>query len=227
MKRLSLMALVLIVALGMTSGVYAWTHNEHIHNNTGETINDVHKVLKGIWTVTEMMTETFPNADWEVRPTPTGMVTELRWWGADVPFCQDADVCFTVIDPVTGELAPGAEIIRAWWTRDREFVGWISPVLSAKQEVVVTGFCLHLGNFSWQHLEVDSLPAPPVFVTDIAVAFTDECIPIEDLNYETLYDPGSPLAWQQLPPADLLVHGVWYPSAVEGATWGRLKQLFR
>ena len=45
MKRLSLMALVLIVALGMTSGVYAWTHNEHIHNNTGETINDVHKVL--------------------------------------------------------------------------------------------------------------------------------------------------------------------------------------
>ncbi len=210
MRKVLLMVLVLVTALGVTSGVYAWTHNEHIHNNTGETVNDAHKVLKGIWTVDRMMSTTFPITEWETQPTPTGWVTILHWSGADLPCCEDADVCFTVSDPATGQLAPGAEIIRAWWTYDREFVGWISPVMSSKAVVNEGEFCFFLGNFNWQHLEVDSLPAPPVFVTDIAVAFTNECLTIEDLNYETLYDPGSTLPWQQLPPVDLLLHRVWY-----------------
>jgi hypothetical protein len=209
-RRVLLMALVLVVALGVTSGVFAWTHNEHIHNNTGETINDVHKVLKGRWLVDEMMTDTFPFAEWEQVFVGGGWETHLRWWGADVPTCQYAHVCFTIVDPITLEYAPGAEIRRGWWTRDGEFVSWLSPILSAGGEVDMGQFCLYLGNFSWQHMYLDSMPAPPVFVTDIAVAFVDECIPIEDLTYEVMYDPGSTLPWQLQPPMDLLVHGMWY-----------------
>ena len=60
MRKVLITLVVLDIALGINSGVLAWTHNEHIHNNTGETINDVHKVLRGRWIVDEMMTDTFP-----------------------------------------------------------------------------------------------------------------------------------------------------------------------
>ena len=206
MRKVLLIAVVFIAALGITSGVYAWTHNEHIHNNTGQTINDVHKVLKGQWIVSDMMATTFPNTEWEQVFVGGEWETHLRWWGADLPHCQTAHVCFEIIDPNTGALAPGAQIISAWWTRDGEFVAWMSPVLSAKGEVRVDEFCLEIGNFNM----LDTIPAPPVFVTDIAIAFTDECVPIEDLTYEVMYDPGSTLPWQQLPPVDLLIPGVWY-----------------
>lgn len=210
MRKVLITLVVLVIALGINSGVLAWTHNEHIHNNTGETINDVHKVLRGRWIVDEMMTDTFPFTDWEQVSTPRGWETRLRWWGADVPTCQYAHVCFTIVDPVTLEYAPGAQIIRGWWTRDGDFVSWLSPIVSANGAVEADEFCLLLGNFNWQHPELDTLPAPPVFITDIAVAFTDECIPIEDLNYDLMYDPGSTLPWQPLPPIDLLVHSAWY-----------------
>lgn len=212
MRQVLLIGLALIIALGVTSDVYAWTHNEHIHNNTGQTINDVHKVLKGRWIVTEMMTDTFPFTEWEAQLTPSGWVTILGWWGANVPHCQYAHVCFTIVDPATGQLAPGAEIERAWFTRDGMFAGDLGPVVSANGQVVGDEFCLEIGNFHYlgDDFVTDSLPSPPVFVTDIAVVFTNECIPIEDLNYEVLYDPGSTLPWRHLPPTDLLVFGHWY-----------------
>jgi hypothetical protein len=211
MRRALLSVLVMVLALGVTSGVLAWTHNEHIHNNTGETINDVHKVLKGRWIVDEMMTDTFPFTEWEQVETPWGWETRLRWWGADVPTCQYVHVCFTIIDPETMEYAQGAQIIRGWWTRDGEFIDWLSPVLSAEGVVELGEFCLSLGNFMFQSFDQpDTMPAPPVFVTDIAIAFVDECVPIEDLTYEIMYDPGSTLPWQQLPPMDILVHGIYF-----------------
>ena len=187
MRQALLVTLVLVVALGVTSGVLAWTHNEHVHNNTGVTINDVHKVLKGRWIVEEMMTDTFPFTEWEQEFVNGEWETHLRWWGADVPTCQYAHVCFTIVDPVTAEYAPGAQILEAWWSResgfiapDDEFVAYFSPVVSAESEIEMGSFCFYLGNFNWQDPDHDSLPAPPIFITDIAVAFVDECIPIED-----------------------------------------------
>lgn len=218
MKQVMLIVLALIMAMGITSGVCAWTHNEHIHNNTGVTINDVHKVLMGQWIVSDMMATTFPNTDWEQVFVDGQWETHLRWWGADLPHCQTAHVCFEITDPTTGALAHGAQIISAWWTRDGERIDWMGPVLSAHGEVRMDEFCLDIGNFNMR----DTIPAYPVFVTDIAVAFVDECIPIEDLNYEVMYDPGSPLPWQQLPPMDLLVHGQWYQAPcypVESIWW--------
>jgi hypothetical protein len=209
MRQVILVTLVFVLALGMTSGLYAWTHNEHIHNNTTQVVNDVHKVLRGRWTVDRMMTDTFPFADWGVVWDGTEWVTRLHWWGADVPPCQYAHVCFTVVDPATGLLAPGAEIKRAWFTYDEEYVDDLTWVISAVGAAEEELFCLYIGNF--RMLGVDSLaPSPPVYVTDIAIAFSDECIPIEDMTYEVMYDPGSTLPWQQLPPMDLLVFEQWY-----------------
>jgi len=208
--RILLPVLVATLALSVAPSVFAWTHNEHVHNNTGQTVNDVHKVLEGIWDIPEMMIATFPNTDWYVDPVDS--LTYLHWWGADLPHCEYAHTCFTAADPVTGNAAPGGIIRRAYFTYDGVFVGDMGPSASADGRGEGDIFQLHLGNF--RRLEpnppLPTLPALPIEVTEIAVGFVNACLPIEDLVFEKMYGPDSGIDWILLPPMSLAVFEAWY-----------------
>jgi hypothetical protein len=209
--RILFSVLAVVVALAVAPSAFAWTHNEHVHNNTGQVVNDVHKVLNGQWDIPEMMTTTFANTEWYYDPADDK--TYLTWWGDNLPHCEYAHCCFTAQDPVTGNAAPGGIVERAYFTFDGDFVGDLGPVASAQGRGEQDVFVAEVGNFHM--LEGDPMmPAPPIEVLEIAIGFVDTCLPIEDLVFELLYGPDSGIDWIPLPPMTLADHGVWYPVVV-------------
>jgi len=207
--RILFPVLVVMFALTIAPSTFAWTHNEHVHNNTGQTVNDVHKVLKGIWDIPQQMIETFPNTDWYVDPIDS--LTYLHWWGADLPHCEYAHTCFTAQDPATGNAAPGGIVLKAYFTLDGVYVGDLGPAMSANGRGEQDIFVAEVGNF---RLLDSGMPAPPVEILDIAIGFVNQCLPIEDLVFDQMYGPNSGIDWIPLPPMSIPLHSTWYPVVV-------------
>jgi hypothetical protein len=114
-KQMFLCAGVLAVALGLSSNVHAWSHNEHNVNNNSTTAYDVVKILDGDYEISAMMDWDFSSQDYYHVSIGSKVYTVLRWWNGQVPPGTAGDVCFTA-EALGSHSAPRAEIVAAWWT---------------------------------------------------------------------------------------------------------------
>ena len=115
-RLLSILLLASALVSGHAATSLAWTHNEHVINNSGDTAHDVVKILDGHYNITAMAHWTFPSTgSWQVTTLGGKEVTVLRWWGATVPPGGHADCCFTALT-ASGNTAPQSIILAAFWT---------------------------------------------------------------------------------------------------------------
>lgn len=177
--------------------VYAWSHNEHFHNNTGQTAYDVHKILDGRYAITAMMTgQPFNSTNWYWR----GNETVLRWYDGQVPNCQRGHCCFTA-KPRIVYIPVRAIIKKKYWTdRYGAYIGDCGPNIS----IIVTPyewgvFNIEVGNFSFSG-ELDNYleHTPPFFADQMAIAFTERQLPLEELTVENIFEGGVQLDWQDV-----------------------------
>ena|GEM_PF-6321840 len=199
-----LLVVALVMVMAWSTSAFAWTVQNHPHNNNSQTAYDAAKILRGYYDITDAITGT--SADrflyWDVYYHMVGVdtFTIIKWWGGEIDSCETAAMCY---DTRSGKCPK--EMTLVWTDSLQQIIGVPQVVVTNCNSFDGGNHAFALAN-DWHAWDGAALPpAPgdgagvpmgPIEVTNLAYTVIDVPYPMEQIDSSLFDDPG--LDWISL-----------------------------